>query len=162
MALSDDVFFAGIRELGDKLRTRALSPVELTQAYLERAGTIGAELNAYATVTRDLALAQAKKAEAELAAGSWRGPLHGIPYVAKDLLAVRWYPTTWGAAPLASQKLPYDATIITKLADAGAILLGKSAMIELAGGLGYRFPSASATGAAKNPWDRARWTCGSS
>jgi aspartyl-tRNA(Asn)/glutamyl-tRNA(Gln) amidotransferase subunit A len=113
-------------------------------------------------VTRDLARAQAKKAESEIAAGSWRGPLHGIPYVAKDLLAVRWYPTTWGAAPLASQKLAYDATVIARLTDAGAVLLGKSAMIELAGGLGYRYPSASATGATKNPWDRTRWTCGSS
>src|SRR5947209_7511637 len=162
MALGDDILFGGIRALSDKLRSRALSPVELTEAYLERADSIGAELNAYATVTRDLARAQARKAEAEIVAGSWRGPLHGIPYVAKDLLAVRWYPTTWGAAPLASQKLAYDATVIARLADAGAILLGKSAMIELAGGLGYRFPSASATGATKNPWDRTRWTCGSS
>ena len=162
MALDDDVLFGGIRALSEKLRTRALSPVELTDAYLERADSRGAELAAYATVTRDLARAQARKAEAEIAAGSWRGPLHGIPYVAKDLLAVRWYPTTWGAAPLSSQKLAYDATIIQRLGDAGAILLGKAAMVELAGGLGYRFPSASATGAAKNPWDRTRWTCGSS
>ena len=162
MALGDDILFAGIRELSEKLRTRALSPVELTEAYLERATTIGAELNAYVTVTRDLARAQAKKAEAEIAAGSWRGPLHGIPYVAKDLLAVRWYPTTWGAAPLAAQKLPYDATIITRLSEAGAVLLGKSAMIELAGGFGYRTAASSATGATKNPWDRTRWTCGSS
>ncbi|MCU1282825.1 MAG: Amidase [bacterium] len=162
MALGDDILFASVRELSEKLRKRELSPVELTQAYLERADSIGVELNAYATVTRDLALAQAKKAESEIAAGSWRGPLHGIPYAAKDLLAVRWYPTTWGAAPLASQKLAYDATIITKLSDAGAVLLGKAAMVELAGGLGYRFPTASATGAAKNPWNRERWTCGSS
>ena len=94
-----------MRELSERLRKRELSPVELTEAYLARADSIGAELNAYATVTRDLALAQAKKAEAEIAAGSWRGPLHGMPYAAKDLLAVRWYPTTWGAAPLAAQKL---------------------------------------------------------
>jgi aspartyl-tRNA(Asn)/glutamyl-tRNA(Gln) amidotransferase subunit A len=162
MALTDDVLFAGIRVLSDKLRKRELSPVELTEAYLERADSLGAELNAYATVTRDLARAQAKRAEAELAAGTWRGPLHGVPYVAKDLLAVRWYPTTWGAAPLATQKLAEDATIIARLTDAGAVLLGKAAMIELAGGLGYRHPSASATGAVKNPWDRARWSCGSS
>ena len=161
-ALGDDILFAGIAALATKLRKRELSPVELTEAYLERADGLGAELAAYATVTRDLARAQAKKAEAELAAGSWRGPLHGIPYVAKDLVAVRWYPTTWGAAPLRAQKLAYDATVIARLNDAGAVLLGKSAMIELAGGLGYRFPSASATGAAKNPWNRARWTCGSS
>jgi aspartyl-tRNA(Asn)/glutamyl-tRNA(Gln) amidotransferase subunit A len=162
MALSNDVLFASVRELSERMRKRELSPVELTEAYLERADSIGAELNAYATVTRDLALAQARKAEQEIAAGSWRGPLHGMPYVAKDLLAVRWYPTTWGAAPLRGQKLAYDATVIERLTDAGAVLLGKAAMIELAGGLGYRFPSASATGAAKNPWNPARWTCGSS
>ena len=162
MSLGDDVLFAGVRALAERLRKRELSPVELTEAYLERADDVGAQLNAYATVTRDLARAQAKKAEQEIAAGSWRGPLHGMPYAAKDLLAVRWYPTTWGAPPLRSQKLAVDATIIQKLTDAGAVLLGKSAMIELAGGFGYRFPSASATGAAKNPWDPRRWTCGSS
>jgi aspartyl-tRNA(Asn)/glutamyl-tRNA(Gln) amidotransferase subunit A len=161
-ALGDDVLFAGVRELSEKLRKREVGPVELTETYLARAAATGAELNAYATVTRDLALAQAHKAEQEIAAGFWRGPLHGMPYAAKDLLAVRWYPTGWGAAPLRAQKLAYDATVIQRLTDAGAVLLGKAAMIELAGGLGYRFPSASATGAAKNPWDRARWTCGSS
>jgi aspartyl-tRNA(Asn)/glutamyl-tRNA(Gln) amidotransferase subunit A len=161
-ALSDDVLFAPISVLSERLRKREISPVDLTEAYLERSERIGAELNAYATLTRDLARAQAKKAADELAAGTWRGPLHGIPYAAKDLLAVRWYPTTWGAPPLAHQKLDIDATIIERLAAAGAILIGKAAMIELAGGLGYRFPSASATGAAKNPWDRTRWTCGSS
>jgi aspartyl-tRNA(Asn)/glutamyl-tRNA(Gln) amidotransferase subunit A len=161
-ALSDDVLFAGVRELSERLRKRELGPVELTEAYLARSEELGAELNAYATITRDLALAQARKAEQEIAAGSWRGPLHGVPYAAKDLLAVRWYPTTWGAPPLRAQKLSYDATVIQRLGDAGAVLVGKAAMIELAGGLGYRFPSASATGAAKNPWDQRRWTCGSS
>ncbi|MDB4970311.1 MAG: Amidase [Myxococcales bacterium] len=162
MPLGDDILFASVRDLSEKLRKRELSPVELTDAYLERADSTGAAINAYATVTRDLARAQAKKAEQEISAGFWRGPLHGMPYAAKDLLAVRWYPTTWGAAPLRAQKLAYDATVIQKLTDAGAVLLGKSAMVELAGGLGYRFPSASATGAAKNPWNPSRWTCGSS
>jgi aspartyl-tRNA(Asn)/glutamyl-tRNA(Gln) amidotransferase subunit A len=161
MAVTEDVLFAGVKELGTRLRKRELSPVELTEAYLQRIEE-RADLDAFVTVTRDLAMAQARKAEQELAAGTWRGPLHGIPYAAKDLLAVRWYPTTWGAAPLAGQKLAYDATIVQKLSDAGAILLGKAAMIELAGGLGYRFTNASATGATKNPWDRSRWTCGSS
>lgn len=162
MALSDDVLFSGIRALSERLRKRQLSAVELTEAYLERSERIGGELGAYATITRDLARAQAHKADDELAAGTWRGPLHGIPYAAKDLLAVRWYPTTWGAAPFSQRKLDLDATVIQKLTDAGAILVGKAAMIELAGGLGYRYASASATGAAKNPWDRRRWTCGSS
>lgn len=161
-AVSGDLLFAGVRELSERLRKRELSPVELAQAYLDRIDNVGAQLGAWATVTRDLALAQAKRAEQELAAGTWRGPLHGVPYAAKDLLAVRWYPTTWGAPPLAQQKLNFDATVIQRLTDAGAVLLGKAAMIELAGGLGYRYTNASATGAAKNPWDERRWTCGSS
>jgi aspartyl-tRNA(Asn)/glutamyl-tRNA(Gln) amidotransferase subunit A len=162
MPLGDELLFASVRELSERIKRRELSPVELTEAYLARAEQVGSELRSWATITRDLALAQARKAADELAAGLWRGPLHGIPYAAKDLLAVRWYPTTWGAAPLAKQKFPDDATVIQKLADAGAVLLGKAAMIELAGGFGYRFASASATGAALNPWDRTRWACGSS
>jgi aspartyl-tRNA(Asn)/glutamyl-tRNA(Gln) amidotransferase subunit A len=161
MPLDAAVLFATVRTLSERLRKRELSPVELTEAYLERIEALE-DLHAFATVTRDLARAQAKKAEQELLAGSWRGPLHGIPYAAKDLFAVRWYPTTWGAAPLHGQKLAYDATVIQKLSDAGAILLGKTAMIELAGVLNYRFPTASATGATQNPWNRARWSGGSS
>src|SRR5205085_10587423 len=113
-------------------------------------------------VTLELALQQARDAEREMAAGKYRGPLHGIPYAATDLLAVRGYPTTWGARPYANQRFDYDATVIRKLRDAGAVLLGKAAMIEVAGGMGYRFASASATGPAKNPWNEGCWTCGSS
>jgi aspartyl-tRNA(Asn)/glutamyl-tRNA(Gln) amidotransferase subunit A len=162
MPVADELLFAPVRELSDRIKRRALSPVELTEAYLARADRVGAELRSWATLTRDLALTQAHKAADEIAGGAWRGPLHGIPYAAKDLLALRWYPTTWGAAPLAKQKFADDAAVIQKLTDAGAVLLGKSAMIELAGGLGYRFPSASASGVALNPWDKRRWTCGSS
>ncbi|HLZ00382.1 MAG TPA: amidase, partial [Candidatus Angelobacter sp.] len=86
----------------------------------------------------------------------------GIPYAAKDLLAVQGYPTGWGARPYAGQKFDDDATVIRRLNDAGAVLIGKAAMIELAGGMGYRYASASATGAAKNPWNDGCWTCGSS
>jgi aspartyl-tRNA(Asn)/glutamyl-tRNA(Gln) amidotransferase subunit A len=113
-------------------------------------------------MTPDLARKQARQAETEIQAGLYRGPLHGIPYAAKDLLAVPGYPTTWGAKPLVSQQFDITATVIQKLTDAGAILLGKAAMIELAGGMGYRFASASATGPAKNPWNTQCWTCGSS
>jgi aspartyl-tRNA(Asn)/glutamyl-tRNA(Gln) amidotransferase subunit A len=123
---------------------------------------MGPKLNAYATLTPDLAIKQARAAEKEIAAGKYRGPLHGIPYAAKDLLAVKGYPTTWGARPYADQRFDYDAVVIKKLEAAGAVLLGKAAMIELAGGMGYRFPSASATGAARNPWNPDYWTCGSS
>ncbi len=160
--LSEDILFLSVTELSKRIRARQLSPVELTESYLERSRTIGPKLNAYATLTPDLALKQAHAAEKEIAAGKYRGPLHGIPYAAKDLLAVKGYPTTWGARPYADQHFDYDATVVKKLEAAGAVLLGKAAMIELAGGMGYRFPSASATGPAKNPWNTEHWTCGSS
>ncbi len=160
--IGEDVLYLSVRELGDRIRTRKLSPVELTEAYLERCKKYGPQLNAYATLTPDLALQQARQAEAEISQGHYRGPLHGIPYAAKDLLAVKGYPTTWGAKPYQNQRFDYNATVINKLNEAGAVLLGKAAMIELAGGLGYRFAAASATGAAKNPWNTNCWTCGSS
>ena len=160
--LSEDILFLSVTELSKRIRARQLSPVELTESYLERSRAIGPKLNAYATLTPDLALKQAHAAEKEIAAGKYRGPLHGIPYAAKDLLAVKGYPTTWGARPYADQHFDYDAAVIKKLEAAGAVLLGKAAMIELAGGMGYRFPSASSTGPAKNPWNIEHWTCGSS
>ena len=162
MAISEDVLYLTVRELGDRIRTRQLSPVELTQAYLVRCKKYGHQLNAFAMLMPDLALQQAREAQDEIEQGHYRGPLHGIPYAAKDLLAVAGYPTTWGARPYQKQLFDRDATVIRKLRDAGAILLGKAAMIELAGGLGYRFAAASATGAAKNPWNMNCWTCGSS
>src|SRR5216684_8198580 len=160
--LSEDILFLPVAELSKRVRARQLSPVELAESYLDRSRTIGKKLNAYATLTPDLALKQAHAAEKEIAAGKYRGPLHGIPYAAKDLLAVKGYPTTWGARPYLKQTFDEDATVIRKLEDAGAVLIGKAAMIELAGGLGYRFASASATGPAKNPWNEKHWTCGSS
>jgi aspartyl-tRNA(Asn)/glutamyl-tRNA(Gln) amidotransferase subunit A len=160
--LSEENLYLPVSELSQRVRERKISPVELTQAYLDRCRAFGPQLNAFATLTPDLAMTQARAAEQEIAAGKYRGPLHGIPYAAKDLLAVKGYPTTWGARPYATQEFSYDATIIRKLNDAGAVLLGKAAMIELAGGMGYRYASASATGAARNPWNREHWTCGSS
>ena len=160
--LDNDILYLTVQELGARLRTRKISPVELTESYLARSEKLGPRLRAYATLTRDLAMKQARIAESEIAAGKYRGALHGIPYAAKDLLAVRGYPTTWGAKPYASQQFDYDATVIHKLQQAGAILIGKAAMIELAGGMGYRFGSASLTGAARNPWNEDCWTCGSS
>ena len=160
--VSVDTLFLSVRELGQRIKSRKLSPVELTEAYLERSLMLGGRLNAYATLTTALAMQQARTAEAEIKEGFYRGPLHGIPYAAKDLLAVKGFPTTWGARPYANQKFDQDATVIKKLEQAGAILLGKAAMIELAGGMGYRFASASISGAAKNPWNEGCWTCGSS
>ena len=130
MALTDDILYLTVRELGDRIRTRQLSSVELTEAYLDRCKKFGPQLNAFATLTPDLALQQARPAEAEIAAGHYRGPLHGIPYAAKDLLAVKGYPTTWGAKPYFNQHFDYNATVINKLDEAGAVLLGKAAMIE--------------------------------
>jgi aspartyl-tRNA(Asn)/glutamyl-tRNA(Gln) amidotransferase subunit A len=160
--LGEDILFLPLAELSARIKAGKLSPVELTQSYLERSRAIGPRLNAYVTLTEKLALDQARAAEKEIAAGKYRGPLHGIPYAAKDLLAVKGYPTTWGARPYANQHFDYDATVIGKLTAAGAVLIGKAAMIELAGGMGYRYASASATGPAKNPWNTSCWTCGSS
>src|SRR5438874_2481316 len=160
--LGEDLLYLSVSELAERIRTRKISPVELTESYLERSRQIGPRLNAYAALTEDLARQQARQAEQEIAAGKYRGPLHGIPYAAKDLLAVRGYPTTWGASVFANQRFDYDAAVITKLREAGAVLLGKAAMIELAGGMGYRFASASHTGPARNPWNHECWTCGSS
>ena len=160
--IGDDVLYLTVRELGNRIRTRKLSPIELTEAYLARSEKLGPRLNAYATLTRERALGEARDAEKEIAAGRYRGPLHGIPYAAKDLLAAKGYPTTWGARPYAGQKFDYDAHVISLLNKAGAILIGKAAMIELAGGMGYRYGTASISGGAKNPWDETCWTCGSS
>lgn len=160
--LSPDILFLSVTELSRRIRSKQLSPVELTESYLQRSRELGPKLNAYANLTPELALKQAHAAEKEIAAGKYRGPLHGIPYAAKDLLAVKGYPTTWGARPYINQRFDYDATVVRKLEAAGAVLIGKAAMIELAGGMGYRYASASATGPAKNPWNTECWTCGSS
>jgi aspartyl-tRNA(Asn)/glutamyl-tRNA(Gln) amidotransferase subunit A len=160
--ITEETLYLSVRELSELIRARKLSSVELTEAYLKRSETVGKRLNAYATVTRELALKEARDAEREIRAGRYRGPLHGIPYAAKDLLAVKGYPTTWGARPFKDQKFDYDATVIERLRAAGAVLIGKAAMIELAGGMGYRFASASVSGATSNPWDVTCWTCGSS
>lgn len=160
--LSDDILYLPIRELGERIRSRQLSPVDLAESYLERSEKLGPKYNAYVTITRDLALRQAKAAQQEIAGGHYRGPLHGIPYAAKDLVAVKGYPTTWGARPLMHQSFDYDATVIERLNQAGAVLIGKAAMIELAGGLGYSGPNASFTGPCRNPWNTNDWTCGSS
>jgi len=151
-----------VRTLGDALRERRMSSVELTEGFLERARTIGKRLNAFVTLTPELAMQQARQADDEIKAGKYRGPLHGVPYALKDLVAVKGYPTTWGAVPYKDQHFDFNATIVEKLNEAGAVLLGKAALIELAGGLGYSSGHASLTGPAHNPWNPECWTCGSS
>ena len=159
---AEELFYLPISELARRIESKKLSPVELTQLCLDRSTKFGPKLNAFATLTPDLALEQAKAAEKEILHGHYRGPLHGIPYAAKDLLAVAGVPATWGAKPYANQVFDYNAAVVEHLTRVGAILIGKASMIELAGGMGYRFANASLQGAAKNPWDTKCWTCGSS
>jgi aspartyl-tRNA(Asn)/glutamyl-tRNA(Gln) amidotransferase subunit A len=155
-------FFTPLRELAAKVRARQLSPVALAEESLERLETHGRQLNAVVTLAGDDALAAARAAEAEIRRGRYRGPLHGIPYGAKDLLATKKMPTTWGAAPYRNQQFSSDATVIRKLADAGAVLVAKLSMVELAGGMGYNDANASFTGPGLNPWNTAYWSGGSS
>src|SRR5712671_6062975 len=159
---TEELAFLPITELSKRIEAKKLSPVDLTQYFLDRSQKLGPRYNAYALLTPEIAMAQAKAAEKEIQRGHYRGPLHGIPYAAKDLLAVKGVPCTWGAKPYATQVFNYDATVIEHLNRVGAVLLGKAAMTELAGGMGYRFASASLQSDAKNPWDMKCWTCGSS
>jgi len=140
VTLGDDIVFAPVRELKHHLAARRVSSVELTEAYLRRLETIGPKLGAVVTITRELALEQAPRADEARAKRRVRGPLHGIPYGAKDLLATKGIPTTWGAEPYREQVFDYDATVITRLREAGAVLVAKLAMVELAGGMGYNKP----------------------
>jgi len=162
VTLEESVFFLPAAELGRRIKARQLSPVVLTEGYLDRLERIGPKLGAVVTVTRDLALGEAKAAEAELAAGKWRGPLHGVPYGVKDLLATKGIPTTWGAAPYRDQVFDHDATVVARLRAAGAVLVAKLAMVELAGGFGYNNADASFTGPGRTPWNREFWSGGSS
>ncbi len=137
--------------------------MELAQSCLARLERLGPSYNSVVTVTTDRALVLARTAESEIAAGRFRSLLHGIPWGAKDLLSTSGgIPTTWGAAPFKDQQFDGDATVITRLEESGAPLAAKLAMIELAGGMGYTHPDASLTGPPRNPWDRGRWTGGSS
>ena len=151
-----------ISELSKQIKKGKVSPVELTETFLNRLETIGPRLNAVVTITRSLALKQARKAEKEIEEGNYRGPLHGVPWGAKDLLSTRGIPTTWGAEPFRDRIIDTDATAVKKLRDAGAILCAKLAMIEFAGGMGYRQPNASLTGPPRNPWNPDTWAGGSS
>ncbi len=160
--LKESILYESVGELAKRIESKQLSPVELTEAYLERSQKFGPRLNAYARLMPVEALDQARTAEKDIHRGHYRGPLHGIPYAAKDLLAVKGVQTTWGAKPFAEQVFDYNATVIEHLRNVGAILLGKASMIELAGGLGYNFASASLQGETKNPWNTSCWTCGSS
>ncbi len=154
--------FSSIAELGAGLRAHTFSSVELAKFFLARLERFGPKLNSVVTLLHERALAEAATADRELASGTDHGPLHGIPYGVKDLIAARGGPTTWGAAPFKHQAFDYDATVVTRLRAAGAVLLGKLAMIELAGGMGYNQANASFTGPCKTPWNLGCWSGGSS
>ena len=159
---SDDVAFATIVELQALLTAKTISSVELTQLYLDRLEKYGPVYNAVVTILHERALREARRADRERARGTVHGPLHGIPYGVKDLLATPDAPTTWGATPFRRQHFDFDATVVAKLRAAGAVLLAKLAMIELAGGFGYNDADASFTGPARTPWNADFWAGGSS
>ncbi|MGC8793719.1 MAG: amidase [Bryobacteraceae bacterium] len=161
-AFDQELFFATITKINARLLKREFSAVELARAFLDRLERLGPRYNALALLLRDQALRQAQRVDEEIKRGRLRGPLQGIPFGAKDLLSVARTPTTWGARPYATQTFDYTATVLRKLERVGAVLTGKLAMIELAGGGGYRWASASMHGPCLNPWDTARWAGGSS
>jgi aspartyl-tRNA(Asn)/glutamyl-tRNA(Gln) amidotransferase subunit A len=162
MAISSDIFFASISEIAGRLRAKEFSAVELTRAFCDRLERLGPRYNALALSLRNQAIRQARDVDEDLKRDRTRGPLQGIPYAVKDLLAVKGGPTTWGARPFAAQVFDEDAKVIQNLHKTGAILIGKLAMVELAGGGGYSSAAASFTGPGLNPWDRTRWSGGSS
>ncbi len=148
--------YASVGELAELLRTRKVTSTQLTQMYLSRLKKYGPQLECVITVTEELALAQARRADAEIAAGKYRGPLHGIPYGAKDLLAAKGYKTTWGSVPFKDQVIDEDATVIKKLEAAGAVLVAKLTLGELAWGEVWF------GGKTRNPWNLEQGSSGSS
>ena len=152
--------YATVAELSEGLKRKRYSSAELTSAVLALLEAHGPRYNAVAAVMRDRAMAEARRADRSRTTS--RSAVHGIPYGAKDLVAATGAPTTWGAPPYKDQRFDADATVITKLRRAGGVLAAKLAMVELAGGGGYRYPSASLQGPGRNPWDTGRWSGGSS
>jgi len=157
-----DFAFLSVVELARLLRQKKASATELATYFLDRLERLGPRFNAVVTITRERALAEAAQADGEIRQGKWRSPLHGIPYGVKDLLATKDYPTSWGAEPYRQQKFEFDATVIERLGAAGAVLVAKLAMVELAGGMGYNQANASFTGPGKTPWNPNYWSGGSS
>lgn len=152
----EDLAFYSIQELANLLRNRRVTSVELTTMYLSRLKKYGPKLECVITLTEDLAMKQARRADEEIANGKYRGLLQGIPYGAKDLLAVKGYKTTWGAMPYRDQMIDQDATVIRRLEEAGAVLVAKLTMGALAwGDVWYG-------GKTRNPWNIERGSSGSS
>lgn len=152
----EEVAFWPVTELAELIRTRQVTPGELTRMYLARLKQHGPRLEAVVSLTEERALEQAARMDAELARGVYRGPLHGIPWGAKDLLAVTGYPTTWGAAPFRDQMFAEDATVVKRLDAAGAVLIAKLTLGELAQGDRWY------GGRTRNPWNLEQGSSGSS
>ncbi len=152
----EDAAFYPVTQLAELIRTRQVTSLELTEMYLARLRRYDPLLQCVAAYTDELAIQQAKRADDEIARGLYRGPLHGIPWGAKDLLATRGYPTQWGAKPYQGQRLDVDATVVQRLEAAGAVLIAKLTLGALANGdVWYG-------GLTKNPWDTSEGSSGSS
>lgn len=152
----EEVAFWPVTRLAQLLRSKQVSSVELTNMYIARLKRYNPTLNCVITITEDLALKQAKAADAEITAGKYKGPLHGIPWGCKDLVARKGYKTTWGAAPYKDQVLDVDATVMERLDAAGAVLIAKLVSGELASGDQWF------GGQTKNPWNPEEGSSGSS
>jgi aspartyl-tRNA(Asn)/glutamyl-tRNA(Gln) amidotransferase subunit A len=153
-----EIIFKSVAELAPLLKVRKLSPVEVVSAYLDRIEAVNPKVNAFITVTREQALDQARKAEREISAGRYRGPLHGIPYAPKDLLATKGIRTTNGSKTTYNWIPDYESTVTARLNQAGAILIGKLNLLEFAMGSGQT----GLIGPARNPWDLSYSPSGSS
>ena len=162
MPVTENLFFAAATELNAGLVKGEFSAVELVKAFSARLERLGPRFNALALPLSEAASHRAKDVDGDLKRGRYRGPLQGVPFGAKDLLAVAGKPVTWGAKPYAGQVLNETATVLNKLDQTGSLLIGKLSMVELAGGGGYRTASASLFGPGLNPWDTSRWAGGSS
>jgi len=152
----DALAFLPVTELSALIRTRQVTSTELTKLYLARLKRFDPLLKAVVTFTDDLALKQAARADAEIAAGIYRGPLHGIPWGAKDLIAYPGYPTTWGATPFKDRVIDEKATVAARLEEAGAVLVAKTTLGALANGDRWQ------GGRTRSPWDPRRGSSGSS
>ncbi len=160
--LDEDVFFSTAVELNRRWRAREFSAVELARAFCDRLDRLAPRYNALALPLRDDAMQAARRADKDLKRDRTRGPLQAVPCAVKDVLSVAHRPTVWGARPFLGQVFDRDAAAVSKLAKAGSVLIAKLAMVQLAGGGGYRYAAASLNGPGRNPWDPERWSGGSS
>jgi Asp-tRNA(Asn)/Glu-tRNA(Gln) amidotransferase A subunit family amidase len=152
----EELAFWPVRDLAELIRTRRITSTALTEMYIGRLKEYGAKLECVITLTEERALDQARRVDEEIARGKYRGFLHGIPYGAKDLFAVKGYKTTWGAAPYRDQMIDEDAAVIKKLEEAGAILVAKLTLGALAWG------DVWFGGTTRNPWNPEQGSSGSS